>query len=78
MLMSDLVIELSQRAQTLRPEERARLAELLLDSIHQSADQTVEDAWDEELQKRIDEVDRGAAKLISAEEVFVRVRRAIQ
>lgn len=76
--MSDLVIELSQKAQTLRPEERARLAELLLDSIHQSTDQTVEDAWDEELQKRIDEVDRGVATLISAEEVFAQVRRAIR
>ena len=76
--MSDLVIELSQKAQTLRPEERARLAELLLDSIHQSTDQTVEDAWDEELRKRIDEVDRGVATLISAEEVFAQVRRAIR
>lgn len=76
--MSDLVIELSQKAQTLRPEQRARLAELLLDSIHQSADRTVEDAWDEELQKRIDEVDRGLAQLIPAEEVFAQVRRAIR
>lgn len=76
--MSDLVIELSQKAQTLRPEQRARLAELLLDSIHQSADRTVEDAWDEELQKRIDEVDRGVAQLVSAEEVFAQVRRAIR
>ncbi len=76
--MSDLVIELSQKAQTLRPEERARLAELLLDSIHQSADRTVEDAWDAELQKRIDEVDRGVATLIPAEEAFARVRRAIR
>ena len=76
--MSDLVIELSQKAQTLRPEERARLAELLLDSIHQTTDQTVEDAWDAELQNRIDEVDRGVATLISAEEVFAQVRRAIR
>ena len=76
--MSDLVIELSQKAQTLRPEERARLAELLLDSIHQTTDQTVEDAWDAELQKRIDEVDRGVATLISAEEAFVQVRRAVR
>ncbi len=76
--MSDLVIELSQKAQTLRPEERARLAELLLDSIHQSADRTVEDAWDAELQKRIDEVERGVATLIPAEEAFARVRCAIR
>ncbi len=36
--MIDLVMELSQKSQALRPEERARLAELLLDSIHHSAD----------------------------------------
>lgn len=76
--MSDLVIELSQKSQALRPEERVRFAELLLDSIHQSADGTVEDAWDEELKRRIDEVDRGIATLISAEEVFAQVRRAIR
>ena len=76
--MSDLVTELSQQAQTLRPEDRARLAELLLDSIHQSVDRTVESAWDEELQRRIDEVDRGTARLVPAEEVFAQVRRSIQ
>lgn len=76
--MSDLVTELSQKAQTLRPEQRARLAELLLDSIHQSADRTVADAWDDELRKRIDEVDRGVAELVSAEEVFTQIRRTIR
>lgn len=76
--MSDLVAELSQKAQTLRPEQRARLAELLLDSIHQSADQGVADAWDEELRKRIDEVDRGVAELVSAEEVFAQIRRTLR
>ncbi len=75
--MPDLVIELSQQAQTLRPEDRARLAELLLDSIHQSVDRTVESAWDEELKKRIDEVDRGTVRLVPAEEVFAQVRRSI-
>jgi putative addiction module component (TIGR02574 family) len=75
--MSDLVVELSQKAQTLRPEDRARLAELLLDSIHKASDLTVEAAWEDELQKRMDEVDRGVAKLISADEVFAQVRRAI-
>ena len=75
--MSDLVIELSQKAQTLRAEDRARLAELLLDSIHQRSDQAVENAWDDELQRRLSEVDRGVAKLIAADEVFAQIRRAM-
>jgi putative addiction module component (TIGR02574 family) len=76
--MSDLVIELSQKAQTLCPEDRARLAELLLDSIHKSSDQQVDEAWDAELLKRIGEVDRGVAKLVDADLVFAQARRAIQ
>ncbi|MDD2809059.1 addiction module protein [Rhodoferax sp.] len=75
--MFDLVSELSQKSQALRPAQRAYLAELLLDSIHISADQTIEDAWAEELKRRVDEVDRGVAKLVSAEDAFAEVRRAI-
>ncbi len=76
--MLDLVAELSQKSRALRPEERARLAELLLDSIHLCEDQAIEDAWDGELKRRIDEVDRGVAKLVSAEDAFAQVRRALQ
>lgn len=76
--MFDLVTELSQKSQALRPEERARLAEMLLDSIHLSTDQSIEDAWDEELTRRINEVERGVATLVPAEDVFAQVRRAIQ
>lgn len=75
--MFDLVSELSQKSQALRPAQRAYLAELLLDSIHISADQTIEDAWAEELKRRVDEVDRGVVKLVSAEDAFAEVRRAI-
>lgn len=76
--MTDLVLELSQQAQTLGPQDRARLAELLLDSIHQPTDCAVDDAWDEELQRRIYEVERGVAVLVSADDAFAQVRRAIQ
>ena len=76
--MSDLVIELSQQAQTLTLPDRARLAELLLDSIHPASNTDAEAAWDVELQRRMDEIDRGVAKLIPAEEVYAQVRRAIQ
>ncbi|MEI7695906.1 MAG: addiction module protein [Chlorobium sp.] len=71
-------MELSQKSQALRPEERARLAELLLDSIHHSADQTIEQAWDEELKRRIDEIGRGVATLVSAKDAFAQVRCAIR
>lgn len=76
--MADLVLELSQQAQTLGAQDRARLAELLLDSIHQHPDHSIDNAWDAELLRRIDEVDRGVAVLVSAEDAFAQVRRAIQ
>lgn len=76
--MSDLVLELSQQAQTLGVQDRARLAELLLDSIHVGPDKAIDDAWDAELLRRINELDRGVAVLVSAEDAFTQVRRAIQ
>lgn len=75
--MSDLVKELSQRAHELVPEDRARLAEELLASLEDDVDPEVDVAWEEEIRKRIAEVESGTAKLIPADEVFARIRRAL-
>lgn len=75
--MSDLVTELSQRARELTPEDRARLAEELLASLEEKLEPEVDAAWNEELRKRIAEVESGTARLIPASEVFARVRRAL-
>jgi putative addiction module component (TIGR02574 family) len=75
--MSDLVDELSRKARALPPEERVRLAEELLATV-QEVDPEVEAAWDEEIRRRIEEIDSGKAKLIPAEEVFAEVRRLIK
>lgn len=74
--MPDLVTELSQRAHALLPEDRARLAEELLASLE--GDDEPDSAWDEELRKRIAEVESGAIKLVPADEAFVRVRRNLR
>jgi len=76
--MADLVFELSQKAQALEAQDRARLAELLLDSIHHHADNAIDDAWDAELLHRIHEVDQGIASLVSAEDAFAQARQALQ
>ena len=75
--MSDLVKELSQRAHELVPEDRARLAEELLASLEDDVDPEVDAAWEDEIRKRIAEVESGTAKLIPADEVFARIRRAL-
>lgn len=75
--MSDLLEELSHKARALSPEERVRLAEELLATV-QEIDPGVEAAWDEEIKRRLEEIDSGKAKLIPAEEVFAEVRRLIK
>jgi putative addiction module component (TIGR02574 family) len=75
--MPSLVEELSQKAQALPPEDRVRLAEELLATV-QEVDLEVEAAWDEEIRRRIAEVDSGAAKLVAADEVFAEVRRLLK
>ena len=54
--MSDLVDELSRKARALPPEDRVRLAEELLATV-QEVDAEVELAWDEEIKRRIAEID---------------------
>lgn len=71
--MSSLVEELSQKARALPVEDRVRLAEELLATV-QEVDVDVEAAWEEEIRRRIAEIDSGTAKLIPADEVFAEVR----
>lgn len=74
--MPDLVAELTAKAQALSPRERARLAEELLASLDPH-EVEVEAAWDDELRRRIDEVERGAVELTPASQAFAQVRRAL-
>ena len=76
--MSALLDELSKRAKELAVEERAQLAQELLESVDQEADPEVEAAWDTEIASRIAKYERGEAKLIPAAEVFEAARRLTQ
>jgi putative addiction module component (TIGR02574 family) len=75
--MPKLVEELSRKALALSPEDRLRLAEELLATV-QDVDGDVEAAWDEEIKRRLAEIDDGTAKLVPAEEVFAEVRRLLR
>lgn len=76
--MPTVVEELSARAKTLSVEDRARLAEELLDSLHEGADADAEAAWDREIERRVAEIETGAVKLVSAEDVHAEARRLIR
>lgn len=73
--MADLVAELAAQARTLVPEERSRLVELLLDSLHESPLAEVELAWAEEIERRVAAYERGEVETFAAEDVFAEARR---
>jgi putative addiction module component (TIGR02574 family) len=75
--MADLVSELTERARALPIEQRARLAEQILATLDPQ-DEDVEAAWDEEIRKRIDEIETGAVKTVPAEQAFAQVRQALR
>jgi putative addiction module component (TIGR02574 family) len=76
--MSTLVDELSARAKALSAEDRARLAEELLESLQWEADADAEAAWDREIERRVGEIESGTVRLIPAEEVHTEGRRLIR
>jgi putative addiction module component (TIGR02574 family) len=76
--MSSLLTELSERARQLPPQERAQLAEGLLESLQKWSSPEVEAAWDTEILKRIGEYERGDATLSPAADVFAEARRLTQ
>lgn len=76
--MSTLVEELSSRAKALSAEDRARLAEELLDSLHGESDADADAAWDREIERRVAQVESGAVELIPAEEVHAQARRLMR
>lgn len=72
--MSALLDELSKKAQALAVEERAQLAQELLESVERELDPDVQAAWEAEIADRIAKYERGEAKLVPAEEVFAAAR----
>ena len=64
------------QALKLGPEERAQLADRLIASLFE--DKEIEDAWAAEVERRIEEVEAGRAKLIPADEAIARARAAVK
>lgn len=73
--MSDALKELERKARSLTADERAQLAEALLESIQGPPVAEIEAAWDREIEERAAAYDRGELQTISAEVVFAEARR---
>ena len=73
--MSLTLKELEQQARSLSPEERARLADVLLESLREAPLADIEAAWDREIEERVAAYERGELETFSAEDVFAEARR---
>jgi putative addiction module component (TIGR02574 family) len=73
--MSDALKELEKKARSLTADERAQLAEALLESIQDPPVAEIEAAWAREIGERAAAYDRGELQTISAEDVFAEARR---
>jgi len=58
----------------LSPEERAKLAELLLESLRDAPLAEIENAWEVEIAERVAAYERGELPTFSAESVFAEAR----
>jgi putative addiction module component (TIGR02574 family) len=73
--MSITLQELEKQARSLSAEERARLADLLLESLRDTPLAEIEAAWEREIEGRVAAYERGELKTFSAEDVFAEARR---
>lgn len=71
--MTQRAAELLQKALSLSEEERAELAGSLLESLDTTAEEGAEAAWNQEIARRIADLDSGKAKTVPWEDVRSRI-----
>ena len=74
--MSSQLEIVEAQALKLTAEERAQLADRLITSLFE--DHEIENAWAVEVERRIEEIESGRAKLIPAADSIARARAAIK
>lgn len=71
--MTVSLADIENQARMLSPDERARLAEVLLESIQNGPLSEIEAAWQLEIENRVAAYERGENQTFPAEEVFAEV-----
>ena len=51
-------------------ESRAELVEKILESLNLGSNKDIDAVWEDEIERRIEEVEKGAVKLIPEDKVF--------
>ena len=72
--MITLLAEIEQQACTLSPDDRAHLAEVLLESLRPPSLSVNEAEWEQEIERRVAAFDSGELKTYPAEEIFADAR----
>jgi putative addiction module component (TIGR02574 family) len=75
--MSSSIQQIEEQARSLSAEDRAKLAEFMLESLHTSIVE-IEAASSEEIALRIDAFENGDISAYSAEQVFAEARQILQ
>jgi len=68
--------QIESEALSLPADERARLAEALIESLDEDA--RLQQAWDEEIGRRVEDLRSGRVKGIPAEEVFAEMEELLR
>jgi putative addiction module component (TIGR02574 family) len=72
--MTEIAEKLKTELSQLSQEERAELAYFLIRSLDEEVDSDVENAWDDELTRRLEAIDIGTASGKPASQVFADLR----
>ena len=72
--MSASLEQIEDQARALSAEERAKLAQSMLESLHSPLAE-IAAAWESEIEQRVAAFDRGEIPLYAAEDVFAEARR---
>jgi putative addiction module component (TIGR02574 family) len=75
--MSQSAEEVLNVALELAPRDRAEVAARLISSLDETVDEGVEQAWAQEIERRIRAIDEGTARMISWEEARRMIRGEI-
>jgi len=73
--MSAVVENILPQALQMPPKEQAAVAERLIASLDTEMDWDVEVAWQQEVQRRIEEIDKGEVVCLPWEQVLQRLRK---
>lgn len=68
--MAQTYAELEREARLLSPDERAKLVDVLLESLRDADLAEVESAWAVEIERRVTAYEQGDSRLVPAEEEF--------